>query len=335
MVMILVVILIAAITTVIAASVDLSRMAVYKQNQSEREATWQYCVESGEAFVVEDLVTLADTSQSFSKTVNGVSLTVTAAPDIMWNYSTGVKTTVTGTLNGKSRTTRVYAGKRSTVNMCQFGIFFGDQFLASTTNFNLTGDAYLDGTINTTRLSVTGDLFGPSPTVPTVQTLTGTYFGRQPGQSIVLDNAKYLAQDGSPTSGTLTLNNPTGIGTLFHSELRHHTGTLTIKGTTTGELTLFVNGNVILDKIRDAGTGTNRLVVICTGTVTFYPGVNDAFVITSGSVVSGGISGPRTLNGSLAGSQFPTTTSTFNIVFDNYFVTNSFGGFRYYIPGQW
>ena len=110
---------------------------------------------------------------------------------------------------------------------------------------------------------------------------------------------------------------------------------MTIKGTTTGELTLFVNGNVILDKIRDGSFGTNRLVVICTGTVTFNPGVNDAFVITSGSVVSAGTPGPRTLNGSLAGSQFPTTTSTFNIVFDNYFVTNSFGGFRYRIPGQW
>ena len=333
--MIFVVIMIAAATTIIAASVDLGRMAVYKQKQSEREAEWDYCVDSAIAFVVEDLVALADTNQSFAKTVNGVNLSVTAAPDIMWNFSTGVKITVTGAIDGKSRTTRVYSGKRSTVNVCQFGLFFTDAFQAPSTAFNLTGDAYLDGTVDATNLSLTGDLYSPPATMPVVQSITGTYFGRQPGQTITLDNAKYLAEDSSPTSGTLTLNNPTGIGTIFHSELRYHTGNLTIKGRTTGELTLFVDGNVILDTIRDASSGTNRLVVICTGTVTFNPGVNDAFIITAGSVVSAGTPGPRTLNGSLAGSQFPTTTSSFNIVFDNYFVANGFGGFRYYIPGQW
>ncbi len=334
MVMIIVVILIAAITTIIAASVDLSRMAVYKQDQAEREANWQYCVESGEAFVVEDLVALADTSQSFSKTVNGISLSVTAAPDIMWNFSTGVKTTVTATLDGKSRTTRVYSGKRSTVNMCQFGIFVTSIFNPNS-SISLTGDAFVAGSIAASQLSVTGDLYCPNGTAPTVASLTGQYFGRQPGQNIGLDDAKYLAQDSSPTSGTLTLTNPTGLGSFFHSELRYHTGNLTIKGTMTGEMTLYVNGSATLDKIRVAVSGINRLVVICNGDVTINPGTNDVFVIASGRIRSSGTTGARIINGSLAGDEISNTTSAYAVQFDNYFATNSFGGFRYYIPGQW
>ena len=55
MVMIFVVILMVAVTTIIAASVDLGRMAAYKQKQSERETKWEYCVESGKSLVVENL----------------------------------------------------------------------------------------------------------------------------------------------------------------------------------------------------------------------------------------------------------------------------------------
>jgi hypothetical protein len=334
MVMIMVVILIGAITTVIAASVDLGRMAVYKQKQAEREVAWQYCVESGKAFVVEDLVALSDTMQSFSKTVNGIALSVSCSPDFSWNSITSTRVTVTGILEGKSRTTREYVGKRSTVNPCHFGVFFTSVFNPNS-NITLTGDAFLAGSISASLLSVTGDLYCPSATAPTVASLTGVYVGRQPGQSLVLNEAKYAAEDPTPTSGNLTLNNPSGTASFFHSELRFHSGDLTIKGTTNGELTIYVKGSVTLDRIKNASSGTNRLVVICNGDVTIFPGANDVFVIASGKIRSSSTTGARTISGSLAGMEFSNTVSTYTVNFDDYFVTSGFGGYRYYIPGQW
>ncbi len=333
--MIVVVILIAAITTIIAASVDLSRMAVYKQNQAEREAKWQYCVDSGRALVVENLVALAGTTQSFSKTVNGIDLTISASSDPFWNPETSTKLAITGILDRSLKTTNVFVGKRSTVNPCEFGLFIADLLNTTTSTLQISGDVYLDGSITASRLLVIGDLYCPSPSSPTIFSLSGSYFGRQSGQSIVLDNAIYSANAYSRSSGTLTLTDPTAVLLRSHSELRYHTGILTITGKTNGHLTVFVNGSVILDKIRDTPGDLSRLVVICNGDVTFKPGINDAFVISSGRILFSAESGPRTLNGSLAASQFPNTSNLLQIYFDDYFVTTPSSGFHFYIPGQW
>ena len=328
--MIIVVILIAAITTIIAASVDLSRMAVYKQSQSEREAKWQYCVESGQAFVVEDLVALADTTQSFAKTVNGINLAVSCSPDSFWNSGTSTLITVTGSLDGKSRTTRDYVGKRTKVNPCQFAMYFTTTF-AHTIALNVTGDVYMAGTIDASRLTLAGDLYCPNVTAPILASHTGSYVGRQPGQSIVLDSAKYLAEVISPTSGTLTLNNPTGVGTLIHSDLRHHTGDLTVSGTATGEITIFVNGNVTIDNLVESVLPLGRLVVICKGNVTLLGSRCDVFVICDGDVDWK----CDVVNGSVSGSTFTKSKPGSVMNFDSYFVSTPSSGFRYYIPGQW
>ena len=334
MVMIIVVILIAAITTIIAASVDLSRMAVYKQNQAEREAKWQYCVDSGQAFVVEDLVALAGTTQSFSKTVNGINLAVSSAPDLSWNELTSTKLIVTGTIDGKSRTTELYVGKRQTVNPCKFGLFV-TTLLEPDSNVVLTGDAYAGVTTDAERLSITGDLYCPNAVVPTIGSLTGSYLGRQPTQSITLDRAAYSAQAAIFTSGNLSLTNPTYIGSGAHSQLRYHTGDLTIQGSTRGEITIFVDGNVTLDNIVNRAGFLGRLVIISTGDVKIEPGTCEAFVIASGKVGDKVRNGARTLNGSLAGGELNKIKHNLTINFDDYFATNALGGFRYWLPGQW
>ena len=335
MVMIIVVILIAAITTIIAASVDLSRMAVYKQNQAEREAKWHYCVDSGQAFVVEDLVALVGTTQSFSKTVNGIDLTVNAIPDGAWNSSTSTQIAVTGLLEGKSRTTKLYVGKRATVQPCQFGMFFTDKFRTDLGSIN-SGDVYLAGSIVADGLSQTGDIYSPDISAPPTNSFSGIFYGRQPRQHIVLDDAAYLANASIVTSGTTTLKNPTNLSLSSRSQLRYHTGNLTISGTTTGEITIYVSGTVNLSNVTNSLIVLGRLVVICNGDVFLEKGIgSDAFVICNGKVSETAPSGIRTINGSMAGAELVNPKTGYVVNFNNYFVANPDGGIRYWLPGQW
>jgi len=334
MVMIVVVILIAAITTIIAASVDLSRMAVYKQNQAEREAKWQYCVDSAKAMVVEDMVGLVGTTQSFSKTVNGIDLAIGATPDLGWNPYTSSQISVKGNLEGNIRLTTVYAGKRSTVQPCQFGLYFTDIFDPDSL-IDLTGDAYLARSINASQLLIAGDIYCPDAAGPKVAGQTGSYIGRQPGQKIALDDSTYASKATITTSGTMTLKNPTNLLSLSQSELRFHKGHLTITGSTTGEITVYVQGSVTIKNITNSVMILGRLVVICNGDAQIENGVSDVFLICNGKISSSKASGTRTINGSLAGIEFSNTTSGYTIKFDNYFVANPDGGFRYWLPGQW
>ena len=335
MVMIFVVILIAAATTIIAASVDLGRMAIYKQKQSEREAKWQYCLESSKALVVEDLVGLVGTTQSFAKTINGIDLTVTSAVDNSWNPLTGSNITTTGVIDGKVRSTHQYVGKRTTVQPCQFGMFFTGIFQPDA-NTILNSDIYLAGTINASGLSITGDIYSPNVSSPTVASQVGSFIGRQPGQHIILSDALYAAQASVTTSGTTTLNNPTNLSLGSHSQLRYHTGNLTISGNTLGEITIYVKGSVSISNVRNSLSPVGRLVVICNGDIQVEKGISDVFLICSGRISSNGNSSQaRIINGSLAGFEFSRTIGAFTVVFDNYFVSNTDGGNRYWLPGQW
>jgi hypothetical protein len=332
MIMIFVVIMVAAATTIVAASVDLGRMATYKQKQSEREAKWQYCLDSAKALVVEDMVGLVGTSQSFAKSINGVNLTVTSEVDGSWNPVTGGKITTTGTLDGKIRTSLQYVGKRATVQPCQFGMLFTDKFQPDA-NTILNADIYLPGNLDASGLTITGDIYSPNVSAPIVASQTGSFFGRQPGQHIVLNDSLYAAQATVTTSGTSTLNNPTNLSLGTHSQLRYHTGNLTISGSTLGEITIYVKGSVNIANVRNS---IGRLVVICNGDAQIAKGTSDVFLICNGKVSSSGGGGAgRIVNGSLAGAEFSNTAKDYTVNFDNYFVSNTNGGNRYWIPGQW
>ena len=333
--MIFVVILIAAATTIIAASVDLGRMAIYKQKQSEREAKWQYCVESSNAFVVEDLIDLVGTTESFSKTINGIDLSISTAPAGGWNSGTSTQMAVTGTIEGKSKTTKQYIGKRATVQAPRFALFFTDKYLPDAAVVT-SGDAYLANTIDCSNLNLSGDLYSPYSTQPAVAALSGTFIGRQPGQTIVLDDSAYQAAASITTSGNSTLTNPTNLLSLTTSQLRYHSGALTITGTTTGEITIFVKGSVTIKSPSNAVLGIlGRLVVICDGDVQIDTGTSEVFLICNGKITSTGAGGNRTINGSIAGKELSGTGFKYTVNFDNYFNANSDGGNRYWLPGQW
>ena len=337
MIMIFVVIMIAAATTIVAASVDLGRMATYKQKQSEREAKWQLCLDSIKAIAVEDLVNHSGTTESFSKMVNGINFSVSTAPYNSWNPQTSTQVTISGSLDSQARVSQFFIGKQATVQPCQFGMFFTRKFEPDA-NTTVTGDIFFDGSVDASNLRLTGDVYSRFVNAPPLKSQTGSFFGRQPGQKISVRDAAYAAQASISTSGTSTLNNPSNLLSLSNSQLRYHNGNLTISGTTSGEITIYVTGSVIISGVRNAVSGTlGRLVVICNGDIQIDQGTCDVFAIATGKIISTGNNGARTVNGSLAGLEFTNTgnNNEYTVNFDSYFITNSDAGYRYWIPGQW
>ncbi|MBI1334822.1 MAG: hypothetical protein GC165_18300 [Armatimonadetes bacterium] len=337
MIMIFVSMMLIAITTIIMASVDVGRMAITKQRQIERDGKWQLCLDSAKAYVTANLVSKSTYTQSFNLTVNNITLKVDSALST-WQTPYGVQTTVKGTLDGKSKTSTLYFGKRATVQPCQFGLFFTSA-ITPTGSVSNTGDLYYYGSIDGSMLTIGGDVYSPDTTSPTFSSLTGSFIGRQPGFKISLDDTAYANSASVTTSGDTTLTNPSSLLAATQSQLRYHTGNLTIRGTITGEITIFVKGTATIKAVTPLTNILSRLVVICDGDVYLDTGTSGVFVICTGMISSTSSGGNRIVNGSLAGSILKNTDggngSLMTINFDNYFVANTNGGYRYWIPGQW
>ncbi|MEI8282852.1 MAG: hypothetical protein WCG75_10640 [Armatimonadota bacterium] len=333
MIMIFVVIMIAAATTIIAASVDLGRMAAYKQKQSEREAKWDYCVESAKSLVVENLTSYGSTTQSFAQTVNGMSLAISAVPAPTWNPTTSTRITVTGTLDGQSRTSAVLVGKRTYVNPFLFAMYFTSIFNPNDV-VKLDDDLFLPSIYDVSNTKLTGDCYSTQSTAPAFNSFSGTFYGRQPVEPFYLDDAAYAAAASITTSGASTLNNPTNLISITHSQLRYHTGNLVISGTVTGEITIFVKGGAYMNKVKFANA-LSRLVVICDGDINFEAGDCDAFIMGNGKCRMSGVNGDRKISGSVAANELTATNNFWKITYDNYFALNSDGAFRYWLPGAW
>ncbi len=332
MVMIFVVILIACITTVLAATVDLGRIGALKQRQRERDAKWAYCVDSARALVGEGLWSSATYNQNFNRTVNGVDLTVSSALDSSFNAN-GVKIITTGTMDGKSRTSTSYMGKRAYVNPCVFGMFFTSTMTMKKTS-TLTGDLYYRTTLTDSKLGVTGNVFTPNTTSPIFTSMTGSFVPRQPGFTIAFNDAAYQAAASSVITKDTTVNNPTNLLSLGKADLRFIQGKLTIKGVVTGEIVYYVSGSVNIQGVSLSLTGVSRLVIICNGDVQIQGGAKSIFVVCNGAITNGG-GGANIITGSLCGGTFDDKDQSWTVVYDNYFEANADAGNRYWIPGQW
>ncbi len=332
--MIFVVIMIAAATTIIAASVDLGRMAAYKQKQSEREAKWDYCVESAKSLVVENLSNYGSTTQSFVQTVNGISLSISAVPAPTWNPTTSTRISITGTLDGQSRTSNILIGKRTYVNPFLFAMYFTSKFNPNHHVF-LNSDLFLPSQYDLTYTHLTGDCYTTQTTAPTFNSFTGNFYGRQPVEQFQLNSAVYAANASITTSGASVLNNPTNLISLTHSQLRYHTGNLTISGTVTGEITIFVKGGAYIDNVQLATSILSRLVVICDGDINFESGTCSVFIMGNGKCRMSGSNGNRNITGSVAANELTATNNPWTINYDNYFALFPDAANRYWLPGAW
>ena len=333
-VMIFVVLMMSAMATILLASVDMGRMAVFKQKQQERDTKWQYCLDSAKAYVIQSLLDTASTTQSLSLTVNGVDLSISCAADSSFGGANGCKITVTGTIDGKPRTSTLSIGKLMTVNPCTFAAYFVTKFQPTGTAA-LAGDLYYGGTFDGSQLSLTGNVYSTAASAPTIASFPGTFYGRQPTPKIALNDTAYAAAASIITSGSTTLSNPVNLLSLSQSQLRYHTGNLTITGTVTGEMTIFVQGSVVIDNVTPLTNILSRLVIICDGDIQFAPGTSGVFAVASGKIQLSTSTGTCTVNGSIAGTEFSNTGDAFSVNFDNYFLTTRSGGFRYWLPGQW
>lgn len=332
--MIFVVILIAAATTIIASSVDLSRMAAYKQHQSEREANWQYSIESAKAIVTENLTSFGSTTQSFSQTINGMLLTIGASPNDAWNATTGTQISVTGNLEGNSRTSKILIGKRTYVNPFLFGMYFTGKF--NPNNYvTLDSDLFLPSIYDITYTRLSGDCYASQATRPTFNTFSGAFYGRQPVEKFQLNDGAYASNATISTVGNITLKNPTNLLSLTSSQLRYHEGNLTITGTVLGEITIFVKGGVYFDNVKVATSVLSRLVVICDGDINFEPGTSYVFAIGNGRCRMSGGTGDRIIFGSIAADELTATNFPWTITYDNSFSVLPNLAARYWLPGQW
>lgn len=332
MIMIFVVLMVACIATVLAACLDLGRMAYQKEAQREREAKWQLCLDSSKALVADTLWTSGTYSQSFSQTVNNVPLTITSALD---SWATGgYKISVSGTQAGKSRSAAMYMGKRATVNPLQFGLFLTTTAKPQSV-VTSSGDFYYGGSLTASNFQITGNAYGPATSSPSFNLLTGSYIGRQPKFTIKLNDSVYSASASSSTSGSVTVQNPTNLLSLTRSDLRYHNGDLTIKGLVLGEITYYVRGSVTLQAVSLNTSVLSRLVVICNGDVTIANGTVAAFIVTNGRVQANNVSGARVIKGAVGAAELDDLNNNFTITYDNYFETSGTAGYRYWIPGQW
>jgi hypothetical protein len=336
--MIFVAFMMVAVTTILAASSDLSRIARVRQAQTEREIKWNLAVESAKALAVEGLSTSMNSPQTFSATVNNIPLTIQSELSSSWSNGNGAKVTVSGTLAGKPRQTDFYLGKRSIPNPAVFGCFVTsffapNNFWGDKETLRIVGDLYCPKRSYLRGVEVSGDLYSSLRAQPTLESLGGSFFGYQPGMSIGLDSAKYSPVADVSTTGDLVLNSPTNSASGTRSKLFYHKGTLTIKGTVTGEITIYVSGNAIIQNPKLA-TSRDRLVVIVDGDVEVAKGTSEVFLISNGEATFTD-SGSRTIKGSLACATLKSLSDNITVDFDSYFVNDPVRSAKFRIPGQW
>lgn len=339
--MLFVAVMMVAVTTILAAASDLGRIARVRQAQGEKDLKWDLAVESAKALAAEDLAQSTAFPQQTSITINGIPLTIRTEPSDSWGAGNGAKVTVSGTVASKARLADLYLGKRLTPNPAAFGCLVTSLFAPNkfwedeVETLRIKGDLYCPKMSYLRGVEVQGDLYSALRTQPSLDSLGGKFYGHQPGMSISLDSAKYISDADVSTDGDLVLNNPTNSSNGVRSRLFYHKGSLTIKGTVTGEVTVFVSGNVTLENPKLANvTGNDRMVVIVDGDVEIAKGASNVFLICNGEVTFTG-KGNRTITGCLACSTLKSLPDTVTVDFNSYFVNDAVRSAKFRIPGQW
>lgn len=331
--MIFVAVMLLASTTIIATSVDMSRMARIKLASSERDTKWNLCLDSAKALIVESIAKTGSITQNLSATLNGIPLTIQSHSS-SWGSARGCQITVAGTQDGQSRTSTLYIGERVAVNPAQFACMVTSQLRPGNQGtLKCLGDLYCPVSTSGIGVDARSDVYSPSATSPSFSNIDGRFIGRQPKPIVTLSNSKYQAVANAFSSGTSTLNNPSGPTSWGNSKVYYHTGNLTIAGTVMGRVTIYVAGNVVLSNPRlSTSNGSHQLVVIANGNVSISSGDSTAHVISSGTV---SVTGTANLNGSLACATISGLTSNLTVNYDGYFEYWSFESDNFRIPGQW
>lgn len=329
--MIFVVVTMAAVGTILLASMDLGRLAYLKVKDSERRIRFQAHLDSIRAEYEEKLYREGVGNYSLTITNNSIRSETAGSLDTSWESPRSYQVQITSTLDRKTKTTTLKMGKRMMVNAAEFSLVAGQ--LSTTQKLKLEGDVMI-GTpyVASENPDLKGDVYGVATTNSAIDFNQGTYIGNQPKPKIVLTPAAYSAVADVTTSGTVTMNNPSFGLPILSSRTIYHTGNLTLSGTYSGKGTIFVNGSVTIRDLR-AFTGLDHAIIISTGGIVLEGDDITAVMITSGTVTTTSGSTIK-IAGSLAGNVV-NVTQKIEIVQDTFISVNPLLNDFFRIPGSW
>lgn len=335
--MVFVVVIMAAMTTIIASSLDLSAVVEQRQHQMEREAAWHY-VEDCAIARVQDLVNESNSwTNDFVLVLNGISARVTSRPSTSWQVGKGIDIRVSGTLDGRTRTVNFRRSGREEPNVFQLG--FGVlQDLSLTANIEVTGDAYLGGDLESDSSSfrATGDLFIADNEVSDLLEGVGrNIYLNQRDFRINFNLEGYQKTASRILRGNVTLDKPLFLNSLTRSELIYVEGNLTLSGSYVGNATIVVNGNCFLENPRST-TVLDHVVLLVNGNVFLSGGRHDAFIACNGVVTNSTADGSlRRIFGSLITSKLEIGKSNYQIEYENIFEIRPDLKNAFHLPSQW
>lgn len=328
----------AAMTTIIASSLDLSAVVEKRQHQMEREAAWQYAQEAAIARVQDRINEANQWTNDFWISINGLSVRARSRASTTWEVGKGVEIDVSGTLDGRFRSVSLRRSGREEPNI--FTLAFGVlRQMEMTSNINVTGDAYFLSEPNfndATQLSVNGDIFTAEVSAEGLEeSAVGALYVNQRDFRLNFDLAAYQKNANRTFSGSVQLDKPLFLNSLTRSELIYVEGNLTLSGSYVGNATIVVNGNCFLENPRST-TILDHIVLLVNGNVLVGSGTHDVFVACNGTTSnSTNDASSRRIFGSLITSILETGKSNYQIEYENIFEIRPDLKNAFHLPSQW
>ena len=339
-VMIFSVVLMAAITTVIATTLDLARIVELRQHQSEREAKWRFAVDGIQAITQVNTEKLHEYNQQSNISINNIDFDYRVNEDPSQGNKMMVGT-VSGVLEGNSRQETFQFGKRSQINPFWFLLSTTNPFSINRDMKTYDGDLvlrdkvtfYSDSNIIGNR---TGDVYTSRSNLSSDFNRFNSYLYNQPFVGDPIDLTLYKQTALSVLTGGTVLKNINNARIDTPAALFYVNGDLTVLGTYRGDATYVVAGNLIIDGFRPSDAASDRVVFVVAGDVYMTSATSRCFIYSSGSLMrSGSGSSARILTGAVHCSSLNLPGIPAEFYFDSYFVDEPTKAADYFIPGFW
>jgi hypothetical protein len=335
-IMIFCVVMMTAVTTVVSATLDLSRIVELRQHQMEREAAWDYTefamISIAEAKMKDELVY----AQDETRVLNGISARIQTVSDPLFEGDRGVKATISGILEGKNRQVETRIGKRGPINPFWFAFGYNDEFEIGGT-LNVIGDSYHGSEISyrVTPPAFDGNYYTSEPSAPLASSAYRTLLNQSKWFPtwVGLD---YLLVSTTKYVGNQVWSGPSFSSGVMPPPVYHVSGNLDISGNYSGNATIYVAGNLMIKNLRRRDPDQDRFVFIVDGNV-LVDGPNvECFIVTNRAILPSNPTNPRiNFIGSFWCNTLTLDTGRFVMNADEYFWINPGMGVQYRIPGLW
>lgn len=335
-IMIFCVVMMTAVTTVVSATLDLSRIVELRQHQMEREAAWDYA-EFGMVSIAEAQMKDSHVyTQDETRTINGITARIRTVSDPMFEGDRGVKATISGILEGKPRQADLRIGKRGPINPFWFA-FGHDDGVEIDGTLNVIGDTYHGGDVEYSSNIPTFD--GNYYTSESSAPLASNSYRRLLNQMKWFpswNELDYLSVAVIPYIGNQSWTNPKLSSGSFPTPVYHVAGNLDIGGNYIGNVTIYVKGNLTIKNLKRSNPDVDRYVFIVDGNAILDGNSVECFLIVKGDLLLSNSSSSRMdLIGSFWGTTFATNGRRCSIQADEYFWINPGMGAQYRVPGLW